>query len=261
MQEIAKSNEKIKELKNLKNKGSNNLMVVEGLDVIKEAINYNVEIVSVYFNDDNLRNEAQELLSECIKRSHESYKISLKTFESIRGKENEVPIIVVVKYKELTLNDIDVSKHKLVVVNDRVELPGNLGTIYRSAYASGVDLIINVDPVTTIYKEKFLSSSRGTVFSIPTINTSYAEAQKKLLELGYDICLCEPVEGTSYRNFDYKDNTALVVGNERYGINKNLYENMNSKIFIPMKEGINSINVGVAASIIMFDAGIKMGEI
>lgn len=251
----------MKELKNLKNKGTNNLMVVEGLDVIKEAINYNMEIVSVFFNDDNISDEARELLDECIRRSHEVYKISLKAFESIREKENEVPIIVVVKYKELTLSDIDVSKHKLVIVNDRIELPGNLGTIYRSAYASGVDLIINVDPVTTIYKEKFLASSRGTVFSISTINTSYAEAQNKLLELGYDICLCEPVEGTSYNDFNYKDNTALVVENERYGINKSWYENKNSKVFIPMKEGINSINVGVAASIIMFDAGIKMKKI
>lgn len=251
----------MKELKNLKNKGTNNLMVVEGLDVIKEAINYNMEIVSVFFNDDNISDEARELLDECIRRSNEVYKISLKAFESIREKENEVPIIVVVKYKELTLSDIDVSKHKLVIVNDRIELPGNLGTIYRSAYASGVDLIINVDPVTTIYKEKFLASSRGTVFSISTINTSYAEAQNKLLELGYDICLCEPVEGTSYNDFNYKDNTALVVGNERYGINKSWYENKNSKVFIPMKEGINSINVGVAASITMFDAGIKMKKI
>lgn len=149
MKEISKTNEKIKELKSLKNKGINNLMVVEGLDVIKEALKYNVEIISVFYNDDELRSDAKELLEELISNCNDAYKISLKTFNSIKEKENAIPIIIVIKYKELTLGDIDRNKHKLIVVNDRIELPGNLGTIYRSAYASGVDLIINVDPVTS----------------------------------------------------------------------------------------------------------------
>lgn len=259
--EISKSNEKIKELKKLKNKGTNNLMVVEGLDVIKEAIINNMEIISVFYNDDNLKEEGSLLLKECKKNCNNLYKISMKTFESIREKENSVPIIAVIKFKEISLEDIDPSKHKVILVNDRIELPGNLGTIYRSAFASGIDLIINVDPVTTIYKEKFLASSRGCVFSIPTINTTYEKAQKVLLEKGYDICLCEPVNGTSYNEYKYTENTAIVVGNERFGINENWYENKNSKIYIPMKSGINSINVGVAASIIMFDVGIKKGKI
>lgn len=236
-------------------------MVVEGLDVIKEALKYNVEIVSVFYNDDELRSDAKELLSELINKCNDVYRISLKTFNSIKEKENEAPIIIVVRYKELSLEDIDFNKHKLIIVNDRIELPGNLGTIYRSAYASGVDLIINVDPVTTIYKEKFIASSRGTIFSIPTINTTYAEAQKTLLDLGYDICLCEPELGVSYKDFKFDNNTAIVVGNERFGINDKWYDNKNKKIFIPMKEGINSINVSVAASVIMFDAGIKMEKI
>lgn len=261
MIEISKSNEKIKELKKIRNKGINNLIVVEGLDVIKEALLNNVEIMSVFYNDENLKEEGRLLLENCKRACNNLYKISFKTFESIRTKENEVPIILIIKFKEYSLNDIDINKHKLVLVNDRIELPGNLGTIYRSAYASGVDLIINVDPVTTIYKDKFLASSRGCIFSIPTINTTYKEAQKKLLEKGYDICLCEPVDGIIYTLKEYSKNTAIVVGNERFGINNKWYENNNSKIFIPMKSGINSINVGVAASIIMFDAGIKKGKI
>ncbi len=261
MQEISKSNEEIIKLKKLKNKGIDNLMVVEGLDVIKEVLLHNIEIIKVFYNDEHLKDETQEVLNKCIQRSKEAYKISLKTFESLSEKENAVSIILIVKFIELNLCDIDPNKHKLIIVNDRIELPGNLGTIYRSAYASGVDLIINVDPVTTIYKEKFLASSRGTIFSIPTINTTYNAAQKALLDKGYDICLCEPELGKAYKEYDFEDNCALVVGNERFGINENWYKNKNNKIFIPMKTGINSINVSVAASIIMFDAGIKKGKI
>ena len=67
--------------------------------------------------------------------------------------------------------------------------------------------------------------------------------------------------GGGHAEKEYDKNTAIVVGNERFGINSKWYDNKNSKVFIPMKSGINSINVGVAASIIMFDAGIKKRKI
>lgn len=158
-------------------------MVVEGLDVIKEVILNNVQVISVFYNDEDLKEDGKLLLENCKKVCNNLYKISNKTFESIRTKENEVPIILVIKFKEYSLNDIDTNKHKLILVNDRIELPGNIGTIYRSAYASGVDLIINVDPVTTIYKDKFLASSRGCVFSVPTINTTYEKRTARGLNL------------------------------------------------------------------------------
>ncbi len=261
MKEIAKSSEKIKNLKKIKDKSIDSLMVVEGLDVIKEVIENDIEILECFFNENELREDAQILLKKCQKRCENNYKISLKTFESIREKDNSIPIILIVKYALLSLNKIDKNKHKLIIVNDGLELPGNLGTIYRSAYASGVDLIINVDCITNIYKTKFISSSRGTIFSIPTINAKYEEVQNKLLNLGYDICLCEPENGISFKNYNYSNDTVIVVGSERFGINKKWYNNKHSKIFIPMKKGINSINVSVAASIIMFDAGIKKGRI
>ena len=259
--EISKNNAIFKEIKEIKRKNNSNKMVVEGLDIVEECIKENVEIQSVFYSDENLSAEAQLLLEKCKKKAKNSYKISLKSFESIREKENSVPIILIVLFKELTLNEIDTTKHKLILVNDGIELPGNLGTIYRSAYAAGVDLIINVDCITNIYKEKFLFSSRGTVFKIPTINTTYEKAQKALLDLNYDILLCEPENGTSYKNYQYKDKSAIVVGRERFGINSKWFNEKHEKIFIPMKEDINSINVGVAASIIMFDAGIKKGKI
>lgn len=259
--EVSKNNEKVKELKKLKNKNINNQMVVEGLDIIWEVINNSIEILSVFYNDQNLSEEAEKVLKECIKRTNNIYEISMKTFESIREKENSVPIILIIRFKELSLEDINSNKYKTIIINNGIELPGNLGTIYRSAFASGIDLIINVDCVTNIYKEKFMFSSRGTIFSVPTINASYEEVQQKLLELNYDILLCEPEEGVSYNDYQHSDKTAIVVGSERFGINKKWYDYKHSKIFIPMKKGINSINVSVAASIIMFDTMIKKGKL
>ena len=83
MMEISKNNEKLKELKKLRNKGTDNLMVVEGLDVIKEAILNNAQVISVFYNDEDLKEEGKLLLKNCKKICNNLYKISNKTFESI----------------------------------------------------------------------------------------------------------------------------------------------------------------------------------
>lgn len=258
---VAHNNEIIKQLKKQKNKNVNNEMVIEGLELIKEVLINDIEIKSLVYCSEELSNEAETLLKECMSRTKNQYEISLKTFESIREKENSVPIILIVKFKEMSLEDIDYNKHKIILINDSLELPGNLGTIYRSAYASGVDLIINIDSKTNIYKEKFLLSSRGTVFKIPTINSNYEEVKNILIKQGYDILLCEPKEGIKFNEFSYENSCAIVVGNERFGINEKWFKQDQKRIYIPMKPDMNSINVSVAASIILFEVGIKKGKI
>ena len=106
------------------------LSIYKYLTPKRDAFFQSVEKSAQFYNEETLRDEALELLNECKKRAKEVYRISLKTFESLKEKENAIPIIIVVKYKELTLKDIDKNKHKLIIVNDRIELPGNLGTIY-----------------------------------------------------------------------------------------------------------------------------------
>jgi outer membrane protein len=78
--------------------------------------------------------------------------------------------------------------------------------------------------------------------------------QQKLLELNYDIFLGEPVLGKSYDEYDYKGNVAIVIGNERYGIDPKWYESKHKKVYIPMEGLMGSLNVSVAGSILLFEA-------
>jgi TrmH family RNA methyltransferase len=262
MNQIGISHEKIKLLRNLKKKSQKNLVVVEGLGVLDIAIKNKIDIISIFYCDELIySDDAIKIKDKCIKLANETYEISKKTYESIADKDNSGGLIAITKYNALDIDKVDFNKHNLILVLNGIELPGNLGTIYRSAYASNIDLIINVDNITDIYNPKFISSSRGVLFGIPTINTTYEEVQEVLLNNNYRILLGEPLLGTSYHNFNYEGKIAIVVGSERFGINKNWYDHKHEKIYIPMKDDMKSINVGVAASILMYEASINKGKI
>lgn len=257
MLNISYSHEVIKKIKSLKNKSFNDLIVVEGLSILEIVCKLNIKIEEfVYCYEEEFSKEAMSTREKCEKLSKNVYTASRKVIESIKEKNNSIGMIAIIKYNYYSVNYIDINKHKFILINDGIEIPGNLGTIYRSAYATGLDLIINVDCKTDISKSKFISSSRGCMFYIPTINTTYDEVQKFLIENNYRIILCEPNQKNYYHEFDYSGNIALIVGSERFGINKGWYNNSHEEVSIPMKGDLNSINVGVAASLILYQAAI-----
>ncbi len=255
MQSISLSNPIIKEIKSLKKKSYDNLIVLEGLSILALAYTGKIEIITFIYEDDySYSNEALDIIDKYRKKAKNTYTISKKTFQIIKEKDNEVPLIAIVKYYPIDIENINIKNYHYILVLDGIELPGNLGTIYRSAYTSKVDLIINVDSTTDVTKPKFTSSSRGTLFHIDTVNTTYEKAQELLLKNNYRILLGEPKLGKSYYRYDYQGNIALVFGSERFGINPKWYQNKHEEIYIPMKGEINSLNVGIAASIILAES-------
>lgn len=249
------SNPIIKELKSKKKKSEDNLLVLEGLSVLELAIKGDIEIINFFFASNYpYTKEAEEIKNQYIKNAKQSFTINLKTFENIKEKDNEVPLIALVKYHNLPIQEFDSKKFHYILVLDGIELPGNLGTIYRTAYTTGVDLIMLVDSKTDVTKPKFTSSSRGTLFHIPTITTTYEQAQEVLLSNDIRILLGEPELGNSYYRYNYQGNIAIVVGSERFGINPKWYLHQHEKIYIPMLGEINSLNVGIATSIILEEA-------
>ena len=257
MEIISKSNDKFKLMKEMiKTNHYPKITVTDDLQVLKIALDNNLKIKLLLFNyEEEYQEETQKLLDGLISISDEAYQISASTYNLLKLKENHAGIICAIEMPEYTMDDF--KNKEFLLVLDRLEIPGNIGTIYRTIEAIKIDGVILVDQISKLNNEKITSSSRGCNLIIPTLSLSYDDAQKFLLDNNYDIYLGEPKLGLNYQEYDYKNKVAIVVGNERFGINNNWYNNKNKKVFIPMEGSINSLNVGVAASILIYEAYMK----
>lgn len=251
---LAKNSDIIKDLaKNLKSNKDPLYTYCDDLFALSLVEKYNLEVSEFYYcNDYQYRQEATQIKDYIESVSKNTYTISTKTFEAIALKDNASNMIAKIK---LPLVDINSLKDKeFIVVVDKIELPGNLGTILRTMDAVKADALISVDPFTKLNNPKLIHSSRGMNLLIPQCEVSYNEALEFFKNDNFSVFLGEPELGQSYEKYNYKGKIAIVVGSERYGINPNWYNHEHKKVFIPMEGEMGSLNVGVAASILMYEA-------
>lgn len=251
---ISKSNPIFLEFKEiLKNNKSKDLVYVDDLSTLKLALKYPIKIEKfIYCDELEYQADTLNLIKELTKLCPNTYTISKSTFDSIKQKENSVGLLAIVK---LDLKSLEEFKDKdYLIVCDRLEIPGNLGTIYRTCDSAACDGIVLVDTITKPTNPKLTSSARGCNLLIPTVSDTYENTLKFLLENDYTIFLGEPNLGQDYKSYNYNGKIAIVVGNERFGINPDWYNHKHQKVFIPMYGSNNSLNVSVAASILIYEA-------
>ncbi len=249
---IGKSNDVIKIIKN--NKDDNKTIVCD-LYVLSLLKKYVINIhYFLYCEDFSYKDDCIDLINY-FKSKYPSYIISKKVMQSLMPKENSCNLLALCDLNLVKLNEL--SSSKFLIINDRIEIPGNLGTIYRSADATGVDGIILVDAVTKLNNTKLVNSSRGMNILIKTAYASFKETINFLLDNNFVIYIGEPIEGTSYDKVQFKDKVALIVGSERYGCNDLWFDYEVNRVFIPMMGEITSLNVSIAASILMYEVKRK----
>lgn len=255
--QIGKNNDEYKRLKALlKANKDEDVVATTDLNVIKLALKYNLNILEFFYvNDEIYKDETKQTIEDAKKKAISIYEISKNMFESIQNKENQVGLAAIIEYKTKNLNDL--CDKSFIVVLDGLEIPGNIGTILRTLDSASVDGLIIVDAVTKMHNPKITTSSRGCNLLIPTAVCSFEEAQNFLLENNYNIYLGEPNLGLDYTKYDYEGKIAIVMGNERFGINLKWYNKKHKKVFIPMYGSNNSLNVAVATSIIVYEAAMK----
>ena len=137
------------------------------------------------------------------------------------------------------LDDIMKNKKVKILMLDNVNDPGNLGTIIRTAAGLGMSCIIMSEDTVDIYNDKVLRSTQGSLYKLPIIKTDLEKAIK-LLKNNKFICY-----GTSLKN--------AKAGNEANGVRDNILSLTDYNIVLPMKHNVESLNVSVAASIIMYE--------
>lgn len=255
MQKIGKNHEIIQFFKDsIKTNKHKDITISDDLEVLSLVDTYNISIsYLLYVSEIDYQVETKRLLNSLLAKAKESYEISLNLYQQLSLKENHVGILAAIQLPKYKFSELK----EFLIVLDHLEIPGNIGTIYRTLDACKADGVIMVDPISKRHNPKITSAARGTNLIIPTVTASFEETLNFLLDNGYTIYLGEPKLGKNYQQYTYEGKIALVVGNERFGINPDWYNHQHKKVFIPMAGNNNSLNVGVATSILAYEAAMK----
>lgn len=231
------TNADIKNLKDKKFRRENALFLVEGDKFCLDLKKYDIDIVYTITTNKNLTNMPNiEVVSE-------------KMFASLNSTKTPQSIICVCKIKDYEISSVSNS-----LILDNLQDPGNVGTLVRSAIAFGFDdvyLVGGADP----YSEKVIRSSAGTILNARLHIVTFDDIKNNAKKVADNFVVAD-MNGENLNAFKKpKGKIAVIVGNEGQGVSEEFLNFANTKISIPMQSAVESLNAGVAGSIIMQKLG------
>jgi TrmH family RNA methyltransferase len=252
-------NPKIKNLVRLKEKASERrkagLTVVEGRIEMALALKSAMPLLQLYFCPDIITaQEVESLLISAPKRPEAIYSVSKNVFEKIAYRENSAGLVALLRPTTYNLATLPLSQNPLLIVLESVEKPGNLGAILRTADAARADAVIVCDPQTDVYNPNAIRASIGCVFTKPVVACSSEECIAFLRKKGIQILATALSASVPYTQLDYRRPSAIVMGTEASGLSEQWLQASDQNIIIPMRGEIDSMNVSVAAAIVIFEA-------
>ena len=168
-------------------------------------------------------------------------------FEKLTSTVTSAGVMAVCQMKEKEI----VEHHRLLLV-DNIQDPGNLGTLIRSALAFGFDGVVMSEETVDVYNDKVVRATQGAMFHLPMKITNLVSYLSELHQLGVKSYAAHlDVEAQAMESIIAPDLMAIVVGNEGAGINAELVDACDGSIVIEMSDRVESLNVGVAGSILM----------
>ena len=141
----------------------------------------------------------------------------------------------------------------MILVVENIEKPGNIGGMLRTADAANIDAFIIANPLTDLYNPNVIRSSLGGVFTNQIATGQSEDIKSFLIKKGIDIFSATLQNANHYTNENYEKGTAIIVGSEAKGVSETWREDTQS-IYIPMAGKLDSMNVSVAAAILLFEA-------
>ena len=228
------------------------LFLIEGKRELSLAIKggYNVNTL-LFYPELFSESEAQAMSQYDI----ESIEISKEVFQKLAHRDTTEGVIAVVNSKHHTLEDLKFkSKNPLILVAEAPEKPGNIGALLRTADAANVDAVIIANPKSDLYNPNIIRSSVGCVFTTEIAMASSDEAIDFLKKYNFNIFSAILQESEPYHSQDYTLPTAIIVGTEATGLTEEWRKAASKNISIPMQGEIDSMNVSVAAGILIFEA-------
>lgn len=226
---------------------------VEGFRIVEEALRNGLRLRAVFFNE-SAEGRAGRLMPQI--GSHvETLLLPDKLFASAVPTQAPQGVAALVSVKQYSLDTLLESKgEQVLAVVAGVQDPGNLGTILRSAEAFGAKGVLLGEGTVSLYNNKVVRASAGSVFRVPAAMVEMSGLIGGLRERGVRMIGGSSHKGTPLHEADLTGSVAIFVGNEGAGIHKRLLGEMDEIVTIPHSPRVESLNAGVAASIVLYEA-------
>lgn len=220
------------------------VFVVEGKRELQHCMEGGYEIVTLFV--------CPELYQDNMPQ--DAVLVTPAVYEKIAYRGTTEGVVAIIRTKFQTLNDLRLPAHPLLMILERVEKPGNLGAVLRSADAAKADAVIVCDPLTDLYNPNLIRSSIGAVFTVPTVTCTSEECICFLQERNIQILTAQLQDSHLYYDTDMRKGTAIVMGTEATGLTDQWRQVATAHIRIPMLGKLDSLNVSVSAAILLFEA-------
>jgi TrmH family RNA methyltransferase len=224
------------------------LMLVEGFDEISLALARGYRPRTLITAPELVRRQlGGEIHTEILT-------VSQAVFGKMSYRENPDGWLALFPIPRLALDDLKLSEPPLVIVAESIEKPGNLGAILRTADAARVDAVLVCDPRVDAYSPNVVRASRGTIFTVPVVETKSTQALVYLQRRGIHVLAATPSAEAEYTRQDLRAPIAVAVGTEDQGLSDLWMSHADSHVKIPMLGKVNSLNVSIAAALIIYEA-------
>lgn len=221
------NNEKIKKYAKLKDKKYREemgLFIIEGEHLVNEAKD-KLQIVDEFILGENVTENVMKKLTSLT---------NIPKYLAVAKKQEE---------KEIQGN---------ILILDNIQDPGNLGTIIRSCVAFGIDTIVASKETVDVYNSKVIRASEGAIFNLNYVIKDL-DVFLRMIKNKYTIYTTNVEVGTSLKGINRKEPFAIIMGNEGNGVRKEISNYATDTIYIPISNKMESLNVGVATSIILYE--------
>ncbi|MHB1929316.1 MAG: TrmH family RNA methyltransferase [Acidimicrobiales bacterium] len=230
------------------------VFVVEGAKVLAEALAAGA-VESVYLDPAGAGPPELDLAQRCLAAGGRVFELDKGVLERVTDTVTPQPILGVAVDPSVPLAALESPPPTLVVVCAEVRDPGNAGTVLRSAAAAGADAVVACDGSVDLLNPKTVRASAGAVFRVPVVNGGDpAGILGTLGAWGLRRLGAAAQGGTDYADADLRSPIAVVLGNEARGLPAGASARLDGNVTIPMGPGAESLNVGIAAAVLCFEA-------
>lgn len=239
----------LKKLQDKKYRNKENLYIIEGLRLVKEALRQNAKIKHILY-DSSKEDIFQSILE----------KEELKNIEVIEVNNDVISILSSTKTPQGIIAIVEIEKRDLIntkgkyIYLDAIQDPGNLGTIIRSSHAFNIEGIILSEGSTDPYSDKSIRSSMGSLFKVNIyFDDKERSVLKKLINDDFKLYITSLENSKPIKDTNFYEKSVIVIGNEANGVKEDIFLFDHESIIIPMPGLSESLNAAIATSIILYE--------